>query len=60
MGNAVYLNKKKKKMEGTGAKWTNGTKRGDCTNVNSERTANWSYIKGQGRERVERGWGKNQ
>ena len=47
-------------MEGTGAKGANWTKKGDCTKVHSERTAYWSYIKGQGRERVEEGWGKGQ
>ena len=43
-------------MEGTGAKGTNGTKKGDCTNVHSERTVNWLYIKGEeeGKEVVAR------
>ena len=56
MGNAVYL----KTLEGTGAKGAHGIKKGDCTNVHSERIADWPYIKGQGRERVEGGWGKGQ
>ena len=47
-------------MEGTWAKGASGTKKGDYTKVHSERTANWPYIKGQGRVRVEWGWGKDQ
>ena len=45
---------------GEGAKGAYGTKKGDCTKVHSERTTNWPYIKGLGREREEAGWGKGQ
>ena len=49
-----------KKWRGQGPKGANGTKNGDCTKVHSECTANLPYIKGQGRERMEGGWGKGQ
>ena len=32
----------------------------DSTKLQSVRTANWPYIKGEGRERVEGVWGKGQ
>ena len=47
-------------MEETGTKGANETKKGDCTKVHGQSTANWPYIKGQGRERVEGGWEKGQ
>ena len=41
-----------KKMEGQGLNGAIGTKKGDCTKVHSERTANWTYIKALEREKV--------
>ena len=34
--------------------------KGNCTKVHSEHTANWPYIKEQGREKVEESRGKGQ
>ena len=43
-----------------GKRQGNKTKIGNCTNVHSEHTANWPYIKGQGRDRVEGSSGRGQ
>ena len=53
IGNAVYL-----KLEETGTKGANGTKKGDCTNLHNKRTGNGRTLRDKGRERVEGGDGK--
>ena len=36
---------------GDRGKGANETKKGNCTSVHSERTADWPYINGQGRKK---------